>query len=328
MTDKLKVGVAGAAGRGKSFKAGLETNGAAIVAVCDIRAEALDEAAALLGAGMKFTSYEEMLDKAGLDAVVVGTPMQFHAPMSIAALERNISVLCEVTAAVSMDEAKALARAAAKSKAVYMMAENYTYLRPNVVVRELARQGLFGKVFYAEGEYLHELKALNERTPWRRKWQTGVAGITYGTHSLGPILQWMAGDRVARVCCENTGCHYLDPRGEAYAQDSATMLCKTVRGALIKIRVDMISDRPHAMTNYQLQGKDGAYESGRGGPADRAKLWLRALSAEPRWFDFDSLMGMDDFAEKHMPEIWRRPPPEALKAGHGGGDYFEVRDFL
>jgi mycothiol synthase len=29
-----------------------------------------------------------------------------------------------------------------------------------------------------------------------------------------------------------------------------------------------------------------------------------------------------------MPEIWRNPPKEALKAGHGGGDYFEVLDFL
>ena len=106
------------------------------------------------------------------------------------------------------------------------------------------------------------------------------------------------------------------------------MLCKTARGALIKIRVDMISDRPHAMTNYQLQGTDGAYESSRGGPGDRPKLWLRALSDEPRWSDVDELLTDDAFAEAHLPEMWRHPPPEALRAGHGGGDYFEVRDFV
>jgi hypothetical protein len=43
-------------------------------------------------------------------------------------------------------------------------------MKPNVLLRELARLGLFGEVFYAEGEYLHELKALNEITKWRRKW--------------------------------------------------------------------------------------------------------------------------------------------------------------
>ena len=80
-----------------------------------------------------------------------------------------------------------------------MMAENYTYIRSNVLVRELVRRGLFGTTYYAEGEYLHELKGLNEVTRWRRTWQTGVAGVTYGSHSLGPILQWMPGDRVVSV---------------------------------------------------------------------------------------------------------------------------------
>ena len=28
-----------------------------------------------------------------------------------------------------------------------------------------------------------------------------------------------------------------------------------------------------------------------------------------------------------MPEMWRNPPEEALRAGHGGGDYFEIREF-
>ena len=26
--------------------------------------------------------------------------------------------------------------------------------------------------------------------------------------------------------------------------------------------------------------------------------------------------------------MWRNPPEEALRAGHGGGDYFEVREFV
>ena len=36
--------------------------------------------------------------------------------------------------------ARDLARAARRSRARYMMAENYIYMRPNVLVRELARQ--------------------------------------------------------------------------------------------------------------------------------------------------------------------------------------------
>jgi len=325
MAGEIKVGIVGACARGGSFKLACDAIGAIeVVAVCDTNREALPAAAERLGASQQYTDYGEMLDRAGVTAVVIGTPMQFHAPQAIAALERNVHVLSEVTTGVSIEECRALVKAANRSKGIYMMAENYTYMRPNVLVRELVRRGLFGTPFYGEGEYLHELKGLNEITKWRRKWQTGVEGITYGTHSLGPVLQWMPGDRVVAVCCAGSGHHYRDPRGDAYAQDTSVMLCKMRSGGLVKIRVDMLSDRPHAMTNYQLQGSDGCYESSRNGPGDINKLWLRSLSEEHKWFNADD----PAIVEKYMPEMWRNPPEEAKKAGHGGGDYFEVRDWV
>ncbi|MFB3881928.1 MAG: GNAT family N-acetyltransferase [Armatimonadota bacterium] len=324
MSDRhpIRFGIVGAGGRGGSFRNALAANGAVVQAVCDTNPEALAKAAGVLGADEKYAEMETMLDRAQLDAVVIGTPMQFHVPQSVLALDRGVHVLCEVPAAVSVEECWQLVLAARRSRAVYMMAENYTYIRNNVLIRELVRRGLFGQVYYAEGEYLHELKELNEQTPWRRRWQTGIDGITYGTHSLGPILQWMPGDRVERVCCEGSGHHYLDPRGEPYHQETAVMLCKLRSGALAKIRVDMISDRPHAMTNYQLQGTDGCYESSRGGPVDQDKVWLRSLGPALEWHDLGSI------AERYLPEEWRNPPPEALASGHWGGDYFEVRDFI
>jgi predicted dehydrogenase len=323
--ESLNVGIVGAVGRGKSFQAALAAfPQVCIQAVCDVRADALSDAQAALGAREAYLDYDEMLERADLDAVVIGTPMQFHAAQAIAALQRNIHVLCEVTAGVSLEECRALVSAALRSKAIYMMAENYTYIKSNQLVKELARQGLFGEVYYAEGEYLHELKELNETTPWRRKWQTGIDGVTYGTHSLGPILQWMAGDRVARVCYAGSGHHYRDPRGVLYEnQDSTVMLCKTVRGALIKIRVDMLSNRPHAMTNYSLQGTRGCYESARGGSGDVDKIWLAERSPDPNtWLDLSSL------ENDYLPAPWRNPPAAALNAGHGGGDFYEVQDFL
>lgn len=326
--ERLNVGIVGAAGRGGSFRAALEASGARVHAVCDIQADKLDECAARFNASEKYTDYAEMLEKSDLDAVVIGTPMPLHVPQSVAALDRNIHVLCEVPAAVSIDECITLVAACRRSKAIYMMAENYIYARPIQLVSHIARQGLFGEIYYAEGEYLHELKELNEITKWRRRWQTGIDGITYGTHSLGPILHCMPGDRVARVCCEGSGHHYKDPRGEPYHQESAVMLCKTVRGALIKIRVDMISDRPHAMNVHQIQGTDGVFESSRGAPDDRHRIWLRDLSREIRWHDLDELMTIDSLASRYLPPSLKDIPAEALRAGHGGGDYFEVLDFL
>jgi predicted dehydrogenase len=192
-----------------------------------------------------------------------------------------------------------------------------------VVVRAIARAGLFGTPYYGEGEYLHELKELNEQTKWRRKWQTGINGITYPTHSLGPILQWMEGDRVESLCCAGSGHHYRDPRGEEYEnEDSCVMLCKMRSTGLVKIRVDMLSDRPHAMTNYSLQGTDGSYESARAS-GDRNRVWLREKCDNPNeWMD------LEDLEDEFLPEFWRTADDTARKAGHGGGDYFEIMDFV
>ena len=332
--DALRVGIVGAAGRGGRFQTAIEaTDALRVHAVCDRNPEGLDAAASILGALEKYIDYETMLDRSDVDAVVIGTPMQYHAPQAIAALERGVHVLSEVTAGVSIEECKALVRACQDSSATYMMAENYTYSRPNQVVKEMVRRGEFGKTYYAEGEYLHEVKGLNERTPWRRTWHTGIDGVTYGTHSLGPILQWMPGDRVERVCAAGSGRHHADPRGDVYEnQATCVMLCQMRSGGLVKVRLDMLSDRPHSLTNYQLQGTDGCYESARA-PGEPNRVWLRSRDeanagvgpyedAHREWMDLDELE--DEF----LPESWRAYGELAQRSGHGGGDLLQFLDFV
>jgi len=324
---KLKLGIVGACGRGSSFKLAVQASGEAeVFAVCDTHEQGLEAARLRLGATEKYADYADMLDHAELDGVIVATPMPLHVPQSIAALDRGVSVLCEVPAGVSVDECReltqAVRRAESRTRATYMMAENYTYLRSNVLIREMVRRGLFGETHFAEAEYIHELKGLNEITTWRRRWQTGINGNTYPTHSLGPVLQWMPGQRVNRVACAGSGRRFTDPRGDPYEQEASTLtLCATDKGGLIKLRLDMLSDRPHAMTNYQLQGIDGCYESSRA-HGDRDRVWIRGRCAEGQWKD------LSEFESEFLPDMWRSASETAKSAGHGGGDYFEVIDFI
>ncbi len=185
METQINIGIAGAAARGKSFKKALGSiKHIKVNAVCDINEEKLEETRMFFNADEKYIDYREMLKKASINTVVIATPMPLHASQAIQALKRDMNVLSEVPAAVSLPECKKLVNAAENSKGMYMMAENYTYMKPNVLVRELVKKGFFGETCYAEGEYIHELKELNEKTLWRRKYQTGINGITYGTHSL------------------------------------------------------------------------------------------------------------------------------------------------
>ena len=326
---EIKLGIVGACGRGLDFKKiGDALDGVSVHAVCDSDRQKLVELEEEFANCLRFVDYQEMLDCAGLDAVIIATPMPYHLAQTIAALAADLHVMCEVPACVSVAECKELVAACKKSKGSFMLAENYSYTRSNRIISELVRLGAFGAPYYAEGEYLHEIKDYATLTPWRRKWQLGIDGITYGTHSLGPILQWMPGDRVTRVCCEGTGPRHKDQKGEFFCQSSSVMLCKTANDALIKIRVDLLSDRPHACFNYQLQGTDGAYESSRGGPNEIDKVWLREFGAALDWSDLSTFVDDEKLAERYLPVEWQAHAELAYSASHGGGDYFEVLDFL
>jgi len=319
---RLNIGIVGLR-RGRSFFPAVEADKKARVhALCDLDEKLLAEAGESLPHAEKYTSYEEMLEHSELDAVIIATPMHLHAPQAVMALQSDIHVLSEVTAAVTLEQCHQLVSASQQSKATYMLAENCNYMKPNVLVKALVDHGLFGELYYAEGEYLHELKELNRLTPWRRVWHTGVRGITYGTHSLGPILNWMSGDRIVRVCCEGSGSHYVDWQGQPFHDDTSVMLAKTARGALIKVRLDVISERPSVTCTYQLQGTKGVYESSRY-PGEPDHIWLAELcDSKEKW------MTLPELEEQFLPPQWREASATARQAGHGGSDYFVVLDFL
>ncbi len=321
MTKQIRfgvVGVCGGYGRGSHMIASLNSvPPVKVVAICDIDKARLDKANESLGVEQVYYNYDEMLDKANLDAVFIATPMNLHAPQSIAALKRGVHVLCEVTAAVSLQECKDLVAACKTSKAVYMMAENYNYNSPVMAVQEMVKRGLFGTPYYAEGGYLADCKGLAELTPWRRKWQVGINGITYVTHNLGPILLWMPGERVVSVCCSGAGHHYRDPRGMAYeAEASSTMMAKTTSGNQIVIRSDFLSTRPGGGVYYTLQGTEGSYECL---PGLAHRIWLRSKSQEPQWLD------MKDVEPEFLPDRWKDAVAKGMNVS---ADYFQTVDFV
>src|SRR5919199_190100 len=79
----------------------------------------------------QFAGYDDLLDQARPDLVVLGTPMPLHVPQAIQALERGTHALSEVTAAVDLQQCTqvvdAVRCAQQTTGAQYMMAENYCY---------------------------------------------------------------------------------------------------------------------------------------------------------------------------------------------------------
>lgn len=320
MDKKLKVGIAG--GRGLSTLMGFKAiEGVEIAALCDLDADLLAQKSLEHGIPHTYRVFDDMLES-DIDAVVIATPMQCHVPQAIAALEAGKHVLSEVTAGVTMDELWWLKEAVEKSGRTYMYAENYCYMPFCQQVREMARQGMFGDIYYAECEYLHNVRNLmtypSGKTSWRSYWQLGKRGSFYPTHSLGPVMQWMEGERISAISSFSAG-HHNGLRQD----DTSVTMCQTQSGKLIKLRVDCTSPRPHNMTGYQIQGTHGAFESAHGGDG-RHIVWFDSLGED---VDNSHWRDLSDF-DKYLPERYRNATDEQNRAGHGGGDFFLVEDFV
>lgn len=323
----LKIGIAGV--RGLSAMMGFHAlPDVQVAALCDLDTGLLAKMAAQHGIPHTYRVYEDMLES-GIDAVVIATPMQCHVPQALAALEAGKHVLSEVTAGVTMDELWWLIECVEKHNKIYMFAENYCYMPANQQVRNMAQKGMFGDIYYAEGEYLHDLTSLatynygehrSGKTSWRSFWQLGKRGAFYPTHSVGPVMQWFVGERITAVSSFGTGSH-TSPR---FRQDDTSItLCQLTNGKLARIRIDCLSPRPHNMTYYQLQGTKGVYEAPRGFGDDH-KIWLTDMgegTEHAKW------RGLADFGE-YLPDRYKNASEEQKKAGHGGGDFFIVEDFV
>lgn len=323
---KIKIGIAGT--RGLSTLMGLQSiEDVEIAAMCDLDEGHLKEAAEKIGNGniKTYRIFDDMLES-DIDAVIIATPMQCHVPQAIAAMEAGKHVMCEVTAGVTMDELFWLCETVEKYNKIYMFAENYIYDPRIQQIKNMVKAGLFGDPYYAEGMYLHNIGDLfvypNGKTSWRSFWQCGKRGNFYPTHSLGPVMQWFEGDRITEISTFSPGVR----NNMGLRQDSGTTtMCRTEKGKLLQIRVDCMSPRPHNMDNYQLQGTNGI-----------AQLKLHGD-------DYDRVSFIDDENDSpihnmkwkklsdynmYLPERYRNATEEQLKAGHNGGDFFIVEDFI
>lgn len=319
---KWKVGIAGV--RGLSTMAGFRCDPRVeVTAFCDLNEALLEEKAAEFGIDRVYRVYEDMLDS-DLDIIVVATPMQLHMQQAVYALEAGKHVLSEVTAGVTMDELWWLKETVEKTGLTYMMAENYLYTPEVQLVGNMVSQGLFGELYFGEGEYLHNLdsmiRAASPRNPWRRYWQLGKRGLFYPTHSLGPVMKWFGDDRIVSVACFGTGSH-TSP--EFRQDDTSITVCTTEKGRLVKIRLDCLSHRPHNLAYYSLQGTKGCYESPRG-LGDDHKIWLEG----PEGYSDEAAFRPLKEYQQYLPERYQNATEEQKAAGHWGGDFFIVKDFI
>ena len=160
---KLRVGILGL-GRCGAFIKSLYLNDAVFVATCESKAEMNYGLKELYGDDFGFyTDFEEFLKHpGGMDVVIIGNFFHEHAHYAIRCLEEGINVISECLSNATMAEGVALVRAAEKSKAMYILGENYQYSTECLEMKKIYDGGTMGKVLFAEGEYNHGLISSKE----------------------------------------------------------------------------------------------------------------------------------------------------------------------
>jgi predicted dehydrogenase len=93
-----------------------------------------------------YNDYRELLEKEDVDAVVVATPDQTHAVITMAALKRGKHVYCEKPLTYSVDEARQVAEAARKAKVATQCGNQGQATDAARVTKEIIADGAIGHV--------------------------------------------------------------------------------------------------------------------------------------------------------------------------------------
>ncbi len=146
--DTIRVGCIGTGGRCRHLMKSLATiPNVKIVAVCDIYDGHLAEGLKL--ADPKATStkrYKDILDSKDVDAVLIGTPDHWHAPMTLDAIAAGKDVYVEKPLTHAMSEGKALLDAAKKSEKIVQVGTQQRSMPHIQKGFELVQAGRLGKV--------------------------------------------------------------------------------------------------------------------------------------------------------------------------------------
>jgi len=282
-----------------------------IVAGCDPDPSARAAFSDQFPGAVVHATYESMLD-AGVDIVVVASPVPRHAAQSIAALEAGCHVLQEVYLADTVEGCRDILEAVrAHPRQKFMLAENCCYWGHVMAWRQLFRDGQLGDLLHAEAEYLHDCSELMYRDG-RPTWRMTLPPIHYSTHSLGPLLTITGARCVAAVGMGTPS--RLDPGPDRW--DTEVGLFQTASGATIKILCGFRIRREPAFHFYSLYGTGGCLETTR----PPASLTTHAyLTSMPRMQNMLTLpLGID------VP----RAPSGARAGGHGTAEFFMVREFM
>ncbi len=158
----------------------------------DVLPERATDMVQRLGLAGTFDSVDALL-ASDVDGVVVMTQRWMHHPTVMQALRAGKHVYSAVPMAVTADEISEVVGEVGRTGLLYMMGETSYYNSAVVYARSRVRAGDFGRLFYAEGDYVHDMEhgfyaayQYSGGDAWRST--ASFPPMLYPTHSVGGVI--------------------------------------------------------------------------------------------------------------------------------------------
>lgn len=196
-----------------------------------------------------FDDLPAMLSRGDVQLAIVASPNALHFDHAMAALAHKIPVVIEKPLVLTLDEADALARAAADHEVGIGYAENLVFAPIVRRAREVVAGGALGRIKSARCDFKHGGPAA---TGWFRSMVLagGGAHIDLGCHALEMLLYLLGHPAITRVRdCTMT----IDPTSGL----DLTASCghETAEGVVLTTDASWVE--PNGVVHAVLEGEDG-----------------------------------------------------------------------
>jgi len=337
--DVVRLAFIGVGGRGTNLLENvLAIENVQVTGLCDVdkdkvlKAQSMTEKAGQKSPNLYYKGehdFENVCRRDDVDVVFIATPWNWHVPMALAALNNGKDAAVEVPAATTLEDCWRLVDASEKNRRHCVMLENCCYGYNEMMVLNMVRAGVFGKIKHGEAAYIHDLRGLlfsnKGEGLWRRFEHLDRDGNLYPTHGLGPVARYMdinRGDKFDYLVSMSSPAMGLaayrdehvaagDPtRKEVYkCGDMNTSLIKTAKGRTIMLQHDVTSPRPYDRINL-ISGTKGIFRD------YPARLYLDGQAGGEDWTT------LDRYKAQYEHPLWAKVGELARKlGGHGGMDF-------
>lgn len=325
MTEQpVRLAVVGLGFMGRVHAENAEEFGHEVVAGTDLEEGAREEFASRFEAAT-YGEFEEMYEEEELDAVAVSVPNKFHEPAVVAALERDLDVLCEKPLAHTLESAERIAEVARDSEAFCAVNFHNRLSAAVEMVKGYQEDGKFGDVTHVQGNYVRW-----RGVPGLGTWFTseelagGGALVDIGVHAIDfalYILDFPAVEEVMGISRSNFAGRedYADPEGwgtgegEFDVEDSVTALIRCETGQTISLEIAWAASQ-EPTNEFLVRGTDAGarlslgeeelelLETGQQGTDHYVRSELEGSLSETGWAASDELF-LESVARGEAPEL-------------------------